>query len=282
MRVTMRTPSRVVVLLAALVEGCGGHAAGVTGPADGSADALDATSGSDAFQAPAPSDAGALPDALPPTSTCNDTTCVEGCCTGDGVCVSPPTVAACGFAGGACTTCPAGDSCNGTCLRPQPDCGPTNCAGCCQGSDQCATGTGDVSCGRGGEACQRCVPQELAGACVPEPGGGGQCGGAGDCHYPDCHGCCLPSFCAAGLAELECGSNGETCQACAAGQQCAPSALSGGICVDAGTCGPDTCAGCCMGDVCAYGNQNGVCGTGGSVCADCATYGWTCTAGTCG
>jgi hypothetical protein len=170
----------------------------------------------------------------------------------------------------------------GACFRPQPDCGPSNCAGCCQGTSLCADGTDGVACGRSGEQCQRCVTAEGGGACVPEPGGGGQCGGYATCHYPNCHGCCSSvTYCALGLSQSACGSNGETCHACTGGQQCAPSANGGGECVDAGACGPQNCPGCCQGDLCAIGNQDVACGTGGAVCVDCANSAQKCGAGTC-
>jgi hypothetical protein len=166
-------------------------------------------------------------------------------------------------------------------LHPQPNCGPSNCPGCCQGPSLCAVGSHNVDCGRNGQQCERCVPAEGTGACVPEPGGAGQCGGAGTCHFPGCAGCCNATFCDTGVNQNLCGSNGESCHACMAGQQCVPTQTSGGMCADAGACGPQNCPGCCHGQVCAYGNQDVACGIGGSVCFDCAISGWKCVAGAC-
>jgi hypothetical protein len=209
---------------------------------------------------------------------CDEHTCSNGCCASEGICVTQLTDQVCGAGGAACIACPAGDSCNGgVCLHPQPNCGPANCQGCCQGTSFCAlAGNSNQACGRNGEQCAQCD-------CVPQPGGGGECGGAGGgCGYPGCHGCCSgPNVCAVGLSQQACGSNGETCHPCGDGQQCAPSPSTGGVCVDAGACGPGNCTGCCQGDVCAFGNQDAACGAGGAVCANCQMYGWKCAGGSC-
>lgn len=79
----------------------------------------------------------------------------------------------------------------------------------------------------------------------------------------------------------QCGIHGEPCHACTGGQQCAPASTAGGVCQDAGACGPQNCPGCCDGTTCLYGDQYLECGAGGSVCASCAGYGLACEAGVC-
>jgi hypothetical protein len=285
----MRRTLRTVNVLAVALVACGGtDASFVDGGADGAEGRRDDDTGAqvDVTSADAarlmPETAADASDASPPMASCDELSCPDGCCTADGVCSSPPTDRACGFGGEACIACAAGDSCSsGACLHPQPDCGPSNCPGCCQGNTQCASGAQDVACGRNGQQCQRCVPREGSGACVPEPIAGGECGGSGTCHYPGCAGCCLAGSCSDGVNQARCGSNGENCRACAGGQQCVPAPTSGGTCAEAGACGPQNCPGCCHGDVCAYGDQDLACGAGGSVCVDCAMYLWKCDGGAC-
>ncbi len=52
--------------------------------------------------------------------------------------------------------------------------------------------------------------------------------------------------------------------------------------VDAGTCGPWNCQGCCTAaGVCVSGQGNQRCGVGGQQCVNCTTNGGTCDAGQC-
>jgi hypothetical protein len=275
-----------------LFAACGGHQAAPSDGGDGpGSTALDASVSGDAGASDAPSlfgdvylpldDAKSPPPsgdgAPPPTACVHD--CPDGCCLADNSCVSPGTASACGFGGDPCTVCATGDLCqSGACVHPEPDCGPTNCAGCCVDGSTCATtGRDDVACGEGGQACQRCLPSEQAGICVPQADGGGACSTC----FP-CGGCCVAGDCLPGISQTECGSSGENCHACTGGAQCA-SGGTGGVCVmpEAGACGPSTCTGCCDGDVCAVGDQLVACGTGGAACLDCAVYGMVCTAAAC-
>jgi hypothetical protein len=247
--------------------GAPGSDGGQTGSDGGVGDATSAGDGEDT------TDAGGVV-----TRFCYPEVCPTGCCTAEGLCVSPSTSSACGYGGEACTECPAGASCvGGACLTPVPNCGPSNCAGCCQGPDLCASGTAVAACGQGGQACSRCAPY----SCAPQLGGGGQCGIC----YRDCYGCCGTEstlYCSRGLYQDECGSNGEDCTACAADQQCAPASTSGGTCVPANpACNATNCTGCCQGDICAVGDQDVACGAQGANCVDCASYKTVCTQGGC-
>jgi hypothetical protein len=91
----------------------------------------------------------------------------------------------------------------------------------------------------------------------------------------------------AGAVNTPCGSNGEACTTCAAGEMC-----FGGCVRDLGeTCSATNCAGCCllastMGNTiststqCADGTQDSFCGSGGAQCNRCspATNGGHCVA----
>lgn len=277
-------PGLVVMLLA-----CGGVAStepsGDASVAEAAADggAAQDANGTSLFDSPAFVDASpppppSEPDGGPPLHTpCGGdgpATCT-GCCNEDGVCVIAETNAACGTAAGACVACAAGESCDGgACVRPQPSCGPSNCAGCCIGDSACADGTQNAACGQFGAACAPCT------RCRAAAGGGGTCGN------PTCAGCSLGgNNCTIGMSQGACGMPGEPCHACTNGQQCAPASPSGspsgGVCQDAGACGPQNCPGCCDGTTCLYGNQDVACGTGGSGCFDCTVYAGSCQSGAC-
>jgi hypothetical protein len=290
-------PVSVVAVLFFSAVACGG-VAGVPGaaidastlvPFDATTDApasdgtaTDAGSGDATFSADGEGTAG---DGGVLTRICYAAVCPTGCCTSEGLCIAPSTSAACGYAGVGCTACPAGSSCEGgACVTMVADCGPSNCAGCCEGPSLCARGTDAIACGQGGEQCSRCLgPGETTGRCSPQAGGGGQCGFC----YMDCYGCCgshgtATIYCSRGLFQSECGFNGEDCQACAAGQQCAPTATTGGACVTANpACNSTNCAGCCQGDICAVGDQDVACGASAANCVNCATYQTTCMKGVC-
>lgn len=51
-------------------------------------------------------------------------------------------------------------------------CGPSNCAGCCDGAGVCRPGDdSDLDCGKNGAACQACTPftgECVAGVCVEQ------------------------------------------------------------------------------------------------------------------
>ncbi len=111
---------------------------------------------------------------------CSAATCPTGCCVGN-TCVSPPTNAACGTAGAACTPCGATETCVGGKCTPTVTC-PMTCAGCCQGNS-CFGGFLNTRCGSGGATCADCTP---AGSCntgvVPRTCIGANC----PAPYPAC------------------------------------------------------------------------------------------------
>jgi hypothetical protein len=104
----------------------------------------------------------------PPVCTipCSPQNC-QGCCVA-GVCSTGTDPTSCGTGGALCVTCASGQSCiGGTCIA-LTQCGSTLCAGCCDNSDVCHTGTGDTACGTGGLGCQDCATGNQtckAGAC---------------------------------------------------------------------------------------------------------------------
>ncbi len=158
------------------------------------------------------------------------------------------------------------DSCNSaTC-----SCG-ASCRGCCSdGSCVELADETNTMCGAGGAACEPCATDNecdtAAGQCV--------------CNSNTCPGgCCLGLRCVSYASESSktCGTNGEACASCAAGQEC-DTAI--GTCV----CNSTTCAaGCCNGDICVlYAAQSPMqCGTGGTECISCSSPS-VCSSGTCG
>jgi hypothetical protein len=70
-------------------------------------------------------------------------------------------------------------SCGGT----TPRCLPSNCSGCCSADDVCVLTMSLQTCGRGGDACVVCAPDDecIAGSCIGFGGGtgGGLGGGSG-------------------------------------------------------------------------------------------------------
>jgi len=209
---------------------------------------------------------------------CSPATCNAGCCQG-GMCVQGQSSAACGIGAAACVACKPGGSCvKGACIYPTPNCGPSNCAGCCVDANDCSDGTAIDACGFGGQLCQGCGPLGGHSACVPQAGGGGSCQSA--CGPSNCHGCCNGSICELGQSASQCGSGGQACTTCASSEMCAVQGPgNGGQCQL--PCSPATCGGCCAGDVCAVGNQDIACGAGGAPCADCTTMHYLCAKGTC-
>jgi hypothetical protein len=199
---------------------------------------------------------------------------IAGCCAGD-VCIpiDDQTVTACGFSG-QCAACPAGGTCfRGACMTTTPDCGPSNCAGCCSDPNTCADGISQRGCGSGGTACVSCFDTS-APTCVPQASGGGFCGGAAVCDPSTCHGCCDGDACLLGNTVDECGLDGDPCVACATGQSCVWFG-AGGMCES-----PPFCAGCsqgcCSGNVCAPGTADDACGVGGGACESCVIFGQIC------
>lgn len=224
----------------------------------------------------APDGGGATDDGSP--GGCGPANC-DSCCLPDGTCASFLSKLACGAGGQACMVCAPGEFCKGGCVGYQDNCGPSNCAGCCENSDLCATGNDDFACGHSGEECQRCVPDEGTGQCVPLAAGGGLCNGVQSCNPSSCNGCCEGNACLVGDTEDSCGSFGAACATCSAGQACA-STPTGYACI-AAPCDPSTCAGCCDGLVCALGDQDVACGKGGQACVSCAASGQKCAQSAC-
>jgi hypothetical protein len=100
---------------------------------------------------------------------------------------------------------------------------------------------------------------------------GFQCG-------PDtCLGCCDGDVCEAGNSEAACGGGGFACEVCAANEVCLD-----GACVpdEVPACSPESCSGCCNGDVCEAGTDWTACGSDGWECQVCLGS-ETCEAGFC-
>jgi hypothetical protein len=141
--------------------------------------------------------------------------CGAGYCMSNGKCV-PNGNDTCGNFGDLCESCDvdAGYFCKGSCYRPQPNCDQDNCHGCCASTAYCATGVHDIACGHNGLPCDRCVPSEGTGQCVPRANGGGTCINDAGCGPSNCNGCCVGNICAVGTQEFACGKDGVACENC--------------------------------------------------------------------
>ena len=114
-------------------------------------------------------------------------------------------------------------------------------------------------------------------ACSDETGGPFPDSGSGMCGPAVCPGCCQGNTCIDPPSSGACGTAGFPCVVCGPGETC-----QNGQCVSSSTCGPATCGqGCCKGNQCLAGNTDVACGSGGSICLDCAASGGTCQAGSC-
>jgi hypothetical protein len=185
-----------------------------------------------------------------PDASCGPGNCRNGCCDSNGLCVDPPTAAACGSHGSPCVSCGSG-ICTGPvgCEEVRPDCSPLNCAGCClssvviQAADGapgapravCAPGTfGAGVCGNGGAPCNVCGQNEQ---CRPLAfDAGGYCQANTSCNSANCAGCCVGDICAAGTQKQACGYGGSPCMDCGSNGACAGSTCFG---VSAGPSRPD-------------------------------------------
>lgn len=208
-----------------------------------------------------------------------------GCCQGS-MCVGPSdqTNAVCGLFGATCHACETGSYCGKAgCVRPQPRCGPGNCAGCCTSQLDCAEGTQGDACGFAGQACQGCPGSNKGtGSCVPRLGGGGACNAQRQCDPSNCNGCCLGDECVIGVTDPQCGSGGAACGACAKGQTCVADALAvGGVCRFPPFCSYQNCSTCCVGDQCMPGNTSTECGKYAQSCESCNPGGWVCVDNQC-
>jgi len=142
---------------------------------------------------------------------CDPILCPHGCCQANGTCVTTSNNHACGTGGEACEDCGSGTCAKQTCVRPQPNCGPSNCTGCCLSSVECATGIHHTFCGHGGEACMGCT------ACVPVNGGGVCNDPPPGCNSATCPiGCCDGNVCKPGWHDDACGSQAGACVNCTA------------------------------------------------------------------
>ncbi len=148
---------------------------------------------------------------------------------------------------------------------PIPQCGPSNCLGCCM-QDICFPGIDPLECGSGGQACQACAD------------GGKTCEGqqcVAPCSASTCSGCCAGNQCLPGTAPAACGEHGALCADCTSvGAACvSPEAGPGGACTaPAATCNPRSCPlGCCNASgACVDGISVSNCGVGGAVCQTCS------------
>lgn len=192
------------------------------------------------------------------TPTCGPENC-GGCCDGT-TCVTGVDATACGAKGAACANCAAaGQVCNTTTRQCETHvtCGPANCPGCCAGNE-CVVAETPAACGKAGQACFACAPNETCDAGVCKP--------AATCDPATCPGCCIGDICAAGNQNTACGLGGQTCQNCAG--MVPQQVCQGGVC-QAQVCGPANCAGCCQGNTCTLGVGNNACGAAGAACTDC-------------
>ncbi len=88
---------------------------------------------------------------------------------------------------------------------------------------------------------------------------------AGSCGPSSCSGCCLGDVCDPGNPVAACGTAGQGCFACAAGESCVA-----GVCAKPSGCSPASCpSGCCYSGVCMPGDNASLCGQGGASCVVC-------------
>lgn len=200
----------------------------------------------------------------------------SGCgCTLDGACKAGTSDSACGQGGGECTTCTGGKKCiDGQCRAPG-SCGPSSCKGCCRPDDTCAEGTSSDACGTNGALCETCSNAACAAGKCQAPCGPtnclGCCKGDGTCltgKQPD------DACGSGGKACSPCGAN-EVCSSVGVVVEGSPNAP-----VQAGACMPKECAacapGCCAttgggGVACLDGTDATACGGGGTVCSVCGS-----------
>ena len=158
---------------------------------------------------------------------------------------------------------------------PKPDaglCNPSNCLnGCCDASGVCRSGSDSQACGTLGNQCNDCLATGFD-FC---DGASSACGKVvTTCDVASCPGgCCRNNLCLAGSNANACGTGASTCQNCAMlGEACDP---AGQFC-SAPRCGPESCPGCCVGDLCVTGADPTSCGRSGQQCQNCASQGTTC------
>ena len=153
-----------------------------------------------------------------PVTNCGPSNCASGCCQAN-ECLTGTSVGGCGTGGGACTSCPSGDTCTSGKCEVAP-CSPDNCNGCCgfpSGGTVpvCLGGGAPTACGFGGNACTSCPSGTSCqgGFCQPNFD-------AGACGPDNCGGCCLNNVCQIGISANGCGFGGGQCSVCPAGDVC--------------------------------------------------------------
>lgn len=155
-------------------------------------------------------------------------------------------------------------------------CGPSTCSGgCCDATGTCRIGTDIDACGRDGEACNECLALGLD-ACNEKSKSCSKT--VVQCDPKSCpSGCCAAGAkgpeCVLGAADGACGTAGEACIDCKASKlACDTTSKLCGV----PKCNPETCKGCCVGDVCLVGTEPSACGVGGLTCTDCDSTGQAC------
>jgi hypothetical protein len=200
-------------------------------------------------------------------SACTIGNC-PGCCQG-GICVTPPTAAACGSGGFPCIACNQGQSCaNGACVG---GCSTSNCPGCCK-NGVCLGGFAHSTCGKGGGECIDCSLN--GGICESQA-----CKTNAGCGPTTCNGCCNGKNCVKNPGDKNCGKSGNQCVDCTKnGDTCD---VTAGTCkTSSATCGASNCKGCCNGNTCVTTLADVTCGVGGAKCEDCTASSKTCNTGT--
>jgi hypothetical protein len=145
----------------------------------------------------------------------------------------------------------------------QPDDMAGGCAsGCRAGDGTCQGGDTEAACGGGGNACSVCTLGKVcrSGACV--------CAGC-----LDGMGACQP-----GTNDSQCGSGGNACVSCTGGQVCDNGACAAPLACNTANC-PNGC--CNAAGTCITGTADAACGTGGTMCSDCAAAGQSCKSQRC-
>ena len=216
-------------------------------------------------------------------ASCSATTC-SGCCTVDDGrlrCLAGNEPAACGQSGAQCADCQTeGRSCDPSSRACGTSrCTPENCAGCCV-DDKCLPGTTPAACGDGGDTCATCATGQ---SCRTQTGVGGACSGVSACGPTNCGGCCTATgACVTGSDSTACGKNGQLCAACGGRQTCVADGQGNErTCQTPATCGPDNCAGCCVGNQCVTTTTAAACGASGAACKACGKNQICDPAGTC-
>ena len=187
----------------------------------------------------------------------------QGCCL-NGQCMSGTSPSACGSPGGSCSVCSSSQQCvNGSCQDINMNqCNPTNCSGCCLGS-QCITVPTEQQCGQGGYLCAPCGSNQKCdrGQCVEK---------TTECSASNCPGCCWNNQCFPGNVPQSCGQGGAVCNQCKPGESCEVGACKG---QQTTKCDWMTCPlGCCGMDGCHMPPNDQYCGLGGLPCRQCSAF----------